>query len=111
MKGGQIKGKRQLAKLMEVLNFITNKFDEYKRGRKEEKGRIKHLEDCLINMSKWVDSLSGHVEKQMEYLRHNCLLLYGIPENRNENTGDLCIATINEHLELSITEADIESTH
>ena len=52
MKGGQIKGKRQLAKLMEVLNFITNKFDEYKRGRKEEKGRIKHLEDCLINMSK-----------------------------------------------------------
>ena len=28
-----------------------------------------------------------------------------------EKTDDLCLATINEHLELSITEADIERTH
>ena len=51
------------------------------------------------------------VEKQEQCSRRNCLLILGIPENRNEKTDDLCIATINEHLELSITEADIKRTH
>ena len=67
--------------------------------RKIEKKRKKELEH-------W-KTLSGQAEKQEQYSRRNCLLLHDIPENRNEKTDDLCIATINEHLELSITEADI----
>ena len=47
----------------------------------------------------------------MQYLRRDCLLLHGIPESRNEKTDDWCIATMNEHLELSITEAGIECEH
>ena len=62
-------------------------------------------------MSKWVDSLSSQVDKQEQYSRCNCLLLHGIPENKNEKTDDLCLATINELLELAATEADIEHTH
>ena len=38
-------------------------------------------------------------------------MLHGIPENKDEKTDDLCLATINEHPELSITEGDIERTH
>ena len=44
-------------------------------------------------------------------MRRNCLLLHGIPENKNEKTDDVCIVTINEQLERSITEADIGLTH
>ena len=62
-------------------------------------------------MSKRVDSISGQVDKQEEYSRCNCLLLHGIPENKNEKTDDLCLAAINEQLELSVTEANIEPTH
>ena len=62
-------------------------------------------------MSKRVDSLSGQVDKQEQYSRRNCLLLHGIPRNNNEKTDDLCLAAMNDHLELSITEADIERTH
>ena len=62
-------------------------------------------------MSKRVDSLFSLVDKQKQYSRRNCLLLHGIPENKNEKTDDLCLATINEHLELAITEVDIERTH
>ena len=64
MKEGQIKGKKQLTKLKEAVNFISNKFDEYKKNRKEKEERSKTLGDCLINMSKQVDSLSGQVVKQ-----------------------------------------------
>ena len=54
-------------------------------------------------MSKLVDSLSGQVDKQEQFSRRNFLLLHGTPENKNEENDDLCLATINEHLELSIT--------
>ena len=83
MKKGQIKGKKQLAQLTEAIDFNSNKFDEYEKDRKEKKERIKTLEDCLINMSERVDSLSGQVAKQEQYLRRNCLLSHGIPENNN----------------------------
>ena len=111
MKEGQIKGEKQQAELMEAIDFISNKFDEHEKDRKEKEERIKTLEDCLIKMSKRVDSFSGQVDKQEQYLRHNSLSLHGIPENKNEQTDDLCLATINEHLELSLAEADIERTH
>ena len=62
-------------------------------------------------MSKWVDSLSSQVDKQEQYSRCNCLLLPGIPENKNEKTDDLCLAIINELLDLAATEVDIECTH
>ena len=61
---------------------------------------MKTLEDCLINMTKRIESLSGSFDKQEQYSRRNCLSLHDIPENRNEKTDNFCIATINEHLEL-----------
>ena len=62
-------------------------------------------------MSRRVDSLSGQVDKQEQHSTCNSLLLHGISENKNEKTDNLCIATINEQPELSITEADIERAH
>ena len=38
-------------------------------------------------------------------------MLHSILENKNEKTDDLCLGTINEHLKLVITDADIERTH
>ena len=111
MKEGQIKGNKQLAELLEATNFISNEFDEYEKDRKEKEGRIKILENCLINIQKRVDSLSGQVEKQEQYSRHNCLSLHGILESRNDKTDDLCIAALNEHFELSITAADTNCTN
>ena len=111
IKEGQIKGAKQLAELTEAIDFISNKFDEYEKDRKEKEERIKTSEDCLINMSKRVDSLSGQVDRQEQYSRRNCLFLHGIPENKNEKTDDLCLATINQHFGFSINKADIESTH
>ena len=38
-------------------------------------------------------------------------MLHPIPENKNETIDDLCLTTINEHLDLAITEVDIECPH
>ena len=39
------------------------------------------------------------------------MLLHGIPEKKQENTDDLCIKAINEHLNLAINDRDIDRTH
>ena len=111
MKKRQIKSEKQLAELTEVIDFISSKFDEYDKNRKEKEEIIKTLEDSFINMSKRVDSLSGQVDKHEQYSRRNCLLLHVIPESKNEKTDDLSIDTISEHLELLITEANFKRTH
>ena len=72
---------------MEAIDVISNKFDKYKKDRKEKEERIKTLEDCLISISKRVVNLSGQGDKQEQYSRGNCLLLHVIPENKND---DLC---------------------
>ena len=52
LKEGLIKGEKHLAELVEVIDFILNKFEEYEKDRKEKEERIKTLEECLTNMSK-----------------------------------------------------------
>ena len=39
------------------------------------------------------------------------MLLHGIPEKKQENTDELCIKAINEHLDLDINDRDIDRTH
>ena len=39
------------------------------------------------------------------------MLLHGIPEKKQENTEELCIKAINEHLHLAINGRDIYRTH
>ena len=62
-------------------------------------------------MSKLVGSMSSRVDKQEQYSWYNRLLLHSIPENKNEKNDNLCLATINEHLELVITKVNIERAH
>ena len=84
MKKRQIKCEKHLAELTEAIDFISNKFEEHEKDRKEKEERIKTLEECLTSMSKRVDSLSSQVDNQEQYSRRNCFLLHGIPENKNE---------------------------
>ena len=52
LKEGLIKGEKHLAELVEAIDFILSKFEEYEKDRKEKEERIKTLEECLTNMSK-----------------------------------------------------------
>ena len=64
LKEGQIKGEKHFAELTEAIDFISNKFKEYEKDRKEKEERIKALKECLTNMYKRVDGLSSQVDKR-----------------------------------------------
>ena len=69
------------------------------------------MTENVSRSSQKVDGLSEAVEKQEQYSRHNCLILHRIPEKKQENTDELCIKVINEHLDLDINDRDINRTH
>ena len=62
-------------------------------------------------MTQKVDDLLEAVEKQEQCSRCDCLLLHGILKKKQENTDELCIKAIHEHLDLDINNRDINRTH
>ena len=90
--------------IKKMKDFITKKFDKYKQEKKEREKIINNLMENVAKLTKKVDDLTEAVEKQEQYSRHNCLLIHGIPEKKQENNDELCIKVVNEHLDLDIND-------
>ena len=56
-------------------------------------------------------NLEQKTDKQEQCSRWNCVLVYGFPENNAENSDDVVISTIFEHLIILIFEQDIDRSH
>ena len=55
--------------------------------------------------------LKNLVDRQEQYSRCNCLLMHGIAETNDENPDDFVLKTINEKLDVDITENKIDRFH
>ena len=62
-----------------------------------------------LNIS--VKYLENQLDRQEQYSRRNCILIHGITETQDEKTDDISLCTINEHLELELTEKQLDRTH
>ena len=66
------------------MDFITKKFDKYKKERKEREEILNKLTENVSRLAQKVDDLSEAVEKQEQYLKCICLLLQEIPEKEKK---------------------------
>ena len=78
------------------MDFMTNKFEEYKREREEKDKIIDTMKSDMVNMNEKIEKLERIVDRQEQYSRRNCLLLHGIAEGERENTDKLVLETLNE---------------
>ena len=76
----QIRGKLHMNKLQESVNFISTKFDECKKDKKQKEEKIKILEDNNLKMYDKITVLEKKIDKQEQYSRRNYILPHGIPE-------------------------------
>ena len=76
----QIKGECQLTDLAKCVEFITQKFDEYQKDRREKDAMIATLQNELKSTSIKVGDLKKRKETQEQYLRRNCILIHGLKE-------------------------------
>ena len=106
----QIKGERQLLDLKDAMDSISNKFDDFERDRLKKEKIIKDLKEEGTYLRGKVDDIAAETDKQEQYSRRNCLLIHGIPENKNENTDMLAMEVIDTKMDIKIAENDIDRT-
>ena len=55
--------------------------------------------------------LEETIDQQGQYSRRNCLLIYGVEGNSNEDTDKIALKIINNDLEIDLTEVAIDRTY
>ena len=105
-KESNIKIELQLISMKETINFIGEKFDGHEKDE-----IIKSLSKKTSEMAQRIDTLVNLIDRQEQYLRRNCILVHGILGTNDENTDDLVLKTINDKLDVNITEGEIDRSH
>ena len=65
----------------------------------------------LKSLCAQVGKLEKEIDRQEQYSRWNCLLIHDINENKNENTDDLVVETLNNNLDLISSSNNLDRTH
>ena len=58
---------------------MSNKFDEFEKERQEQKNMIEELRGKVSFSNRKLNCITEQVDRQEQYCRRNCLLIYGIP--------------------------------
>ena len=59
---------------------------------------MKEMRKEIKNRSATIRSFKVSLDKQEQYSRRNCLLIYRLPENRNENTNQVIVEAFKEKM-------------
>ena len=79
-KNMHIKGEKQLVVPAESVKFMTSKFDELKKNRKEKEKIINNLKGEVIYLSKKLGKMDQRIDAQQQYSRRNGLILHDLEE-------------------------------
>ena len=107
----QIKGECQLTDLVKVVDFITQKFDEYEKDQREKDAIIAILQNELKSANMKVEDLEKKIERQEQSSRRNCILIHRLKEEKNEKTDDRALKLFREELNEDILLANLDRTH
>ena len=94
-----------------MSTFITQKFDEYEKDRREKDAIIATLQSELKSASMKVEDLEKKMDRQEQYSRRNCILIHGLKEEQNKSTNDRVLELFREELNEDILLVDLDRTH
>ena len=107
----QIKGDKQLIDLTSSVQFLTSKFDELERERKEKDELINILQIEVSSLKVEVKNLEKKADDQEQYSRRNCLLIHGLTETKTEDTDEMVLDVINNKLNIEMSQISIDRNH
>ena len=73
-KASKIKGDKQLSDLTSCVQLISDKFDEYEKGRKVKEELIIQLQTQVKELTDKVSNLPVKVDEQEQYSKRNTWL-------------------------------------
>ena len=107
----QIKGASQLAGMKESVDLMSETFEKFKEELKRKDEVIKSLRGHVSKLQSEMNVVVEGLDRQEQYSRRNCLLIHGINENKDEDTDDIVIKTLNSDLNLDLSINDLDRTH
>ena len=107
----QIKGDKQLIDLTSSVEFLTSKFDELERERKEKDELINSLQIEVSSLKVEVKNLEKKADDQEQYSRRNCLLIHGLTETKTEDTDEMVLDVISNKLNTEMSQISIDRSH
>ena len=81
----QTKGELALQEVNKTISFIGEKFDAYEKDRRKN-FKNEELNGTVSKMNEKIEELESKIDFQKQYWRRNCILIYGITKNKEENT-------------------------
>ena len=107
----QIKGDTQFIDLTSLVEFLTTKFDELEKERKEKDGIINSLHTEVSSLKVEVKNLEKKTDDQEQYYRRDCLLIHGLTETKIEDTDEMVLDVINNKLNIEMSQTSINRSH
>ena len=102
----QIKSDKQLIELTSSVKFLTSKFDELKKERKEKDELINSLQIEVSSLKVEVKSLEKKTDDQEQYS-----LIHGLNEAKTEDTDEMVLDVINDKLNMEMSLVSIDRSH
>ena len=82
-----------------------------KKIRKKKKKIINGLKNEVRSLKERIDLLENKSDDSEQYSRRNCLLVHGVEEQEQENTDNIVLNVIKEHLDIELSVKDLDRSH
>ena len=107
----QIKGDKHLIELTSSVEFLSSKFDELEKERKEKDELINSLQIEVSSLKVEVKNLEKKIDDQEQYSRRNFLLIHGLNETKTEDTDEMVLDVISDKLNMEMSQVSIDRSH
>ena len=80
----QVEAEKRLQDLSDSVHFISNKFEELEKDKKEKEQIFNDIKGEVATLDEIHNTLSSQIGQQEHYSCHNCLLIHGVPEHNKD---------------------------
>ena len=93
------------------VNFLSKTYDVMLTDQKKTQNTCDTMlmDNEILKLR--VDTYEREIEDFQQYSRRNCILIHGIPEEREENTDGLALDIFNNKLGLDVDLSGLDRTH
>lgn len=94
-----------------ILQKLSEEIDSLKTDIRSLKVQNEELIQTNHSLKQELDVQKVNLDRQEQYSRRNCIRIYGIPEDKGENTDDKVLSLFKNKMNLNVSIGDLDRTH
>ena len=102
---------KQLAKVMERIERNEGQIMELEVSMEQKTKEITSLKKQVESQHDRINGLQAEMNSLEQYSRRNCLLVFGVKEEKSEDTTEIVRGVVSRHLGIELRKDDIDRSH